>query len=259
MRLSQILFAVSILLVASCTKVIHVNLNSSNPQYVVEGEVTNAPGPYQIHITRSVDFSQDNNFPAVTNALVVLTDHVSKADTLTQDSPGYYNTHTLQGIPGHTYQLIILVDGNILQSSSQMPQPVPFDSLFVVNEANIGKPKPRPHALFRDPVGTGNYYNFVLYKNHIRQKGLVFASDAINDGLQVDETLRGYDSLSSGDLISVDMQSINQPIYDYYYSLRQTIEQNSATPANPITNIQGSNVLGYFSANCSQVRSLTIP
>ncbi|MEJ0102288.1 MAG: hypothetical protein WDO19_06950 [Bacteroidota bacterium] len=32
----------------SCTKVVDINLNDSSPQVVIEGNVTNAPGPYYV-------------------------------------------------------------------------------------------------------------------------------------------------------------------------------------------------------------------
>ena len=36
------------LLLFSCTKVINVNLNNANPNIVIEGVVSDAPGPYQV-------------------------------------------------------------------------------------------------------------------------------------------------------------------------------------------------------------------
>jgi hypothetical protein len=43
------------------------------------------------------------------------------------------------------------------------------------------------------------------------------------------------------------MESVDSGVYTYLRTLQQTINQNSATPANPLSNITGG-ALGYFSA-----------
>src|SRR5674476_489406 len=78
----------------SCKKVITVQLNNSPTQIVVVGEVTNAPGPYTVAITSSVNFTQPNVFPPVSGAQVIMTDDHGLDDTLTETAPGTYNTHT---------------------------------------------------------------------------------------------------------------------------------------------------------------------
>ncbi|HEY4334382.1 MAG TPA: DUF4249 family protein, partial [Puia sp.] len=69
-----LLLAMAAMTLAACKKVINVNLNNSTPQLVIEGEVTNARGPFQVRISKTVDFSADNVYPPVTNAQVFLTD-----------------------------------------------------------------------------------------------------------------------------------------------------------------------------------------
>ncbi|MBW7892063.1 MAG: DUF4249 family protein, partial [Chitinophagaceae bacterium] len=63
-------------------------------------------------------------------------------------------------------------------------------------------------------------------------------------------------NIKSGDLVKVEMQSISSTVYDYWYSLIQGASGNSssASPANPISNIEGG-ALGYFSAH--QIQSVS--
>ena len=56
------------LILFACKKVISVNLNDAAPQIVVEGMITNTPGPYQVQITKTVNFDASNSFPAVLKA-----------------------------------------------------------------------------------------------------------------------------------------------------------------------------------------------
>ena len=58
----------------SCTKVINVNLNNANPNIVIEGNLNDGPGPYQVKLTQTVNFSDPNFFPPVTGAIVQITD-----------------------------------------------------------------------------------------------------------------------------------------------------------------------------------------
>src|ERR1700710_425167 len=94
----------------SCTKVISVNLNNANPNIVIEGIVSDAPGPYQVKLTQTINFSDPNIFPPVTGATVKITDSIlGVTDSLTETVPGTYVTQKLlKGLTGHTYQLYVL-------------------------------------------------------------------------------------------------------------------------------------------------------
>ena len=65
---------------------------------------------------------------------------------------------------------------------------------------------------------------------------------------------------NSGDIVTYKMQYIKKAIYDYFNSFENLNggPQSSSTPANPYTNIVGSE-LGYFSAHTVQRISYTIP
>src|SRR5579859_674649 len=86
----------------ACKKVIQVDLNNAAPQIVIEGEITNHPGPYQVKITKTVNFSATNVYPPVTGATVIIKDSgTGVMETLRESAPGVYITNILQGIPQH--------------------------------------------------------------------------------------------------------------------------------------------------------------
>ena len=64
----------SMLLITACKKVINVDLKNATPQIVIEGNITDAPSVYTVFISKTVDFSADNVFPPVTDAIVTITD-----------------------------------------------------------------------------------------------------------------------------------------------------------------------------------------
>lgn len=54
------------LLFASCEKEIDLDLNSSSPQIVIEGNISDAPGPYIVKLSKTVNYSELNNYLPVT-------------------------------------------------------------------------------------------------------------------------------------------------------------------------------------------------
>src|SRR4051794_35684343 len=87
----------------ACEKVIQVDLNTAAPQIVIEGEITDSPGPYHVKISKTTNFSADNVFPAISRAVVKITDNTGQADSLIETSPGTYSSRTIKGKPGNTY------------------------------------------------------------------------------------------------------------------------------------------------------------
>lgn len=255
-----LLSAALLLLLPSCTKVINVDLNSSNPQYVIEGNVTDSAGPYFVRITRSVNFSEESNYPAVSNALVTISDNGS-LDTLDYAGDGNYQTQHLKGMSGHTYTLNVQVDGLTFSAVDSMPMAVPMDSLLI--EVNNDRPKKTsyyPLPVYRDPVDVRNFYRFIVSLNGYSRKALYSRTDLLNDGQVVKRSLADRDTTyKAGDVLKVEMQCISEPVYKYYQSLSQTIQQNSATPANPTSNISGKGALGYFSAHTVNTKSIVVP
>jgi hypothetical protein len=257
-NINIIIASLSLLTLSSCTKVVDLDLKSAHPQYVIEGNISNAEAPGYVRITRSVNFNEEGSYPAVGNARVIISDDMGRSDTLKQTTPGYYST-SLQGIPGHTYGLSVLVDGKTFTASSTMPQQVAMDTLYALRESPFGEELTTPYIEYQDPKGSAGYYNFIVYKNDNRSRNLFIANDLFDDGLPTSQALRDFDSsYEAGDRIAVEMQSISKEMYDYYFSLQATLAQSAATPANPVRIIRGEDVMGYFSAHTSQKRAITI-
>lgn len=241
----------------SCTKVINVNLNDATEKYMVSANISDAPGPYKVSITRSINFDQTNNFPNVQNAVVIISDvTTSLTDTLSIDAQGNYWTHTIAGTQGHTYALQILVDNQVFTASSTIPTAVTLDSIYTTG-ALIGDGT-NIVQLYRDPAGIKNYYHSLLKIHDSLSEQIYLYNDEISDGTSIEQTLRNRITIHPGDSIIVEFQCIDEATYRYYSTLQQTVQQNSATPANPQSNISGG-ALGYFSAHTVQHRSIIAP
>ena len=116
---------ISILLIffTSCEKVIYVDLNSVNPKLVVEGNITDQPGPYIIRLSNTVNYYDPNAFPAVKGATITVSDNAGNSEILKETSPGVYETSSLQGVSGRTYTMnIVTGDGTSYSAHSTTNQ-----------------------------------------------------------------------------------------------------------------------------------------
>lgn len=240
----------------SCTKVISVNLNNANPNLVIEGIVSDAPGPYQVQITQTVNFSDPNIFPAITGATVKITDStLGITDSLSESLPGIYVTHKLlQGLTGHTYQLYVLSNGQTYTASSTMPAKVNLDSVTFYSTNIFGTKSTSAIANFQDPAGIPNYYTFTEYVNGQAIDQTFNFSDRLSDGKYIRRQLFNDSSyINPGDQVSIEMHCVDNQVWQYFNTLGQAKGNNSQaiSPANPLSNIT-NNALGYFSAQTTQ-------
>ncbi len=240
---------------ASCQQVIDIDLNEANPYLVVEVNITDNPGPYYAKLSRSVNFDDYNIFPPVDNATIVISDMFGNADTLTHLDSGKYKTNLIQGIENTTYSLFIQTPTDTVNATCFMPAKVPFDSVSytLINWFGNTRYLITPH--FNDPPEPGNYYRFILYKNGKKRNSLYVFNDVGVNGQANTRSFLAGGSIDPGDTIDVEMQCIEKRMYDYYFSLNQAAGNlllQSATPSNPISNLQGNKVLGYFNACTSQ-------
>lgn len=256
MKSYQILCAAFLcLLFISCEKVITTELKKAEPAIVIEGTITNnAPG--KVTISKSVPFSNNNNFPSITGAKVSVTDNTGRNFVLSESTPGTYTNASLVGIPGRTYTLNITAEGKNYIATSVMPSPVKLDTL-IQDRIILTSSQITVNALFTDPPGFGNYYHFIETINNNRSKIIYVLDDLYQDGgiteVQFwDDVLK----LKAGDVVQIEMQCIDKNIFRYIRGI-EDLQVGGTVPANPESNIS-NNALGYFSAHTSQKKTITI-
>ena len=244
-------------LFAGCEKVIDLDTKDGATAIVIVGEISDAPGPYLVSLSQTVNFNELNTFPTVEYATVVVADNQGAVDTFLHIGKGVYQSQGLQGVSGRTYNLTVLADGKTYTATSALPQPVPFLDLKLTDRVFFGDTTYTPTAVYNDPIGEANYYYFVQTVNgKVLQPGFA-RSDRFNDGKMVEAALRNRDvDLKVGDSVYIEMQSIDKAAYDYLSTLRDVDgTTNTAAPANPVSNISGG-ALGYFSAHTVQGKSV---
>lgn len=240
--------------ITACQKTVTLPLKTAASQIVIQGEITDGPGPYTVTINKSVGFYADNTFPAVSGASVKISDG-RITDSLTETTtPGTYTTHSLQGRSRTTYTMTVMLDGSTYTASSTMPAPVPLDSVTFDNSGRFRKNQITPQANYQDPSGVKNYYQFVMYINGTQFTKDIYAfSDRLSDGKYITQNLRMDSSyLNVGDQLRVDMYCVDVNVFNYFNQLGQSngtgAFNTAAAPGNPSSNISNG-AYGVFSAH----------
>ncbi|THU40246.1 DUF4249 domain-containing protein [Niastella caeni] len=165
-----------LLLTAGCTKEFNIELDKTQPLFVIEGRISNLTGPYYVRITKSTNSlglgggPYNDSAEAVTGALVTISDDSGITDTLIpansynryryfyfykngkvdsikerlppyysdkyRGDRGYYETTKITGRPGHTYHLLVRTGNEEFHASAYMPNAPEIDSA-ALKEATI--------------------------------------------------------------------------------------------------------------------------
>lgn len=265
-KIKYVLFAVIPFLLDSCQEVVEIPLDNTNPKLVVDGMVSNQPGPYYVKLSTTGDFYSTAPSPKVTDAVVTISDNAGNSEVLTHisDQPGTYQTSTLQGVIGRTYYLNIQYEGQSYQSESQLNPVSDIDKLEVrFEEKTLTRDEGYRIYLFaKEPRGETNYYRFMVYENDSLYNSindLLIANDDILKG-DIENLDVGY-SFDLNDKVRLEMQSLTKKDYEYYNGLSILYDNDgglfSPPPVNPPSTISNG-ALGIFRASAVAFREVSI-
>jgi len=252
------------LLFAGCEKTIELDYKANQSQIIIEGNISNGPGPYFVKISKSIGLSDLGDYPTVDNAAVAISDDAGKSETLVFEGNGVYRTTSITGVEGRTYTLTVEAEGQTYTAQSTMPQQVPFDSIKVEEVELLGGTEYNIIPIYLDPIAKGNNYRFELSINGEIVKQHLIQSDEIRNGVANTLRLELNDddlALNAGDTITLMMQCIDENVASFYTALI-LMEDNGpgggTTPSNPPNNITGNGALGIFSAYTTQTKTAII-
>lgn len=254
-----------LLLFSSCEEVIELNLNDAAKKYVIEATLTNQANGAKVLISQTKSYADENEFIGVSGAIVEITDETGNTTRLTETAKkGIYTNATLKGSPTKNYKLKVLVGGETYTANSTMPAIVKLDDIYAYELNLFDGPRLYTHIRYTDPKDVKNFYRFLEYKNNVYTKSIMVANDEFTDGKQINRTIFPYkfdeeSRLRKGDKIKLEFLNIDEPIYNYWFSVKDGAQRasDSAAPANPASNIKGG-AIGYFSAHTYQTLSYTV-
>lgn len=244
-----------LLLLTACEKDIDLEYHEVNPLYAAEATLTQNGTNVWVRTTQSVTDNSSKGH-GVTNASIELSELMTNGElfpvaTLTHKGDGQY-TSTVQGMPGVTYVIDIAINGQHYTSSSTMQNAPTVNSFRFVWKKVFSERMLFGDLRVQDERDKTSYYFMHLYRNGIGYRWAVMSDENNPNGelqqlfqctTERDMDKGDEDGLKDGDVMRLEVRSIDRLSYDYLYSMQ--VMDNSGT--NPIQNFTGG-LLGYFSA-----------
>lgn len=253
------------LILSACTDVIELDLNSSNPKFVIEGKISNRVGDCEVKVTKTTDFFNPDFPPPVQDAEVMIYNDQGDTLILEETFPGVYTHPTGTALTGRTYFLSVKAEGQHFSAQSVMPASVPLDSVsqqLAIRQTPGKAPNYNLVAHFQDPRGKGNRYRMRVFKGPLLEDNAPVQSDEslIEDGSTVSLPMRAV-SYKAGEAGLLELWCVDPILYHYFSTLESANtapgQGISAAPGNPISNLS-SGALGYFGAVHITSKSLEI-
>src|SRR5258708_40236921 len=97
------------MILTGCQKVISLNVNNVAEKYIIEGNVTNRPGPYTVTIGQTDNVFDDFSFKGVGQAKVIISDHAGNQETIKEKQTRIYQTDVLALVVGKILTIRITV------------------------------------------------------------------------------------------------------------------------------------------------------
>ena len=172
-RVHIFLMLISSLGLFSCEKDIFPELETSDPQFVVDAFITNQPGKQHIRLAQSLPYFEANTLPPVRNAQVRITDDLGNTydfvDTL---EAGLYTwtppaSDSTFGSIGREYSLEIRSGNSIITSIESMNRVPDVDTIefFFEEESAFNAEGYVAEFFARDIPGPGDTYWIKTFKN----------------------------------------------------------------------------------------------
>ena len=242
-------FALCIIMMTSCEKVIDLDYLDIEPLTVIEGELTSKGA--RIAITKTTPMDEPMDRSRLTDATVIISDLNDGIDhELAADADGFFTDPT-PGIPGHQYRLTVERLGNTYCMQTIM---YPATEIISAEFNWISMPYDKV-AVFQaryldNPDDTGDCYWVKLYRNgkiyswHEQDDRTAF--DGVNtfftmtSRMDTDEE-EDDEVLFDGDVMTVTVTPISREMHDYLEALQHD--------SNGPFLFSGPRVLGYFLAS----------
>lgn len=246
----------------SCTEVITLDLNDSEPTLVIEATLNGQDSTLSVLLTESGSFTDPGEYPLVSNASVAIKKSTGESLNVLEEEPGVYTLGTLKIEPGESYTLSVTSGGEEYLANVKVPEQLRIDSVSFEASAN-----PR--------FGEG-FYPTIYYQTStgeapwIRVKIRTDSSLFPVSFLPLENVMNPMSSTllqasyPRGEKLIMEVQSISEEMYRYFGEIAELKGEGvgpgaaSAAPSNPRSQWTGG-ALGYFNAHIPSRIEVVVP
>jgi len=251
------LFALILISLTACEKVIDVQLEETEKSVVVYAKLYNGVNDFIVVVNKTISFFNDAELESIDNATITLSSLGGVNETMIAFGEGFYGLPGFDAQVGETYTLDITADGETYSATTTMPAVPIIDTTYTVFDS-IGNFAQDPgYDVFnaiQDVAGENAYYRIWYSLNDTLRNGLndfiIFDDEFIVEGEIFDIPLFA-DRFQPGDRVGMILANMEEPVYRHYETLFNLVQDqgggNSAAPANPTTNFNNG-ALGVFGA-----------
>lgn len=261
---------------SSCEEVIEIDLNTSDPAFVVEA-IIYKDSISQVRLTKTTSYFSLKEPDFIEDARIKISDGII-SEELSYTDKGYYSGKSVTGTEKKTFNLEILYNGIIYKSESYMPAKTEILSVSYSknNTQTIFNPSGKTMftiaCSFIDDPGVNNYYmiRYILDGEVLTGSYYVMTEqNAVNGTIEISSINRADNDtihfsewmFYEGGAGEVQVFSIDKSVYDYFVQLNDILfwkrRFNPPSPYNPESNIDNG-ALGYFAAWSFDLRKIIL-
>jgi len=289
------LLVTTILLFGACEKQVSINLGSSPPIVVVQGQIQTGNPPV-VMLTTTISFFSNINLATLESTFIhkavvtvydgsrTITLKEYALDTGANSKFYFYSIDTanlsniMLGETGKFYTLKIVSNGNTYTSVTKIPNPKGIDSMWFGKPVYTNKNTPDSafeiYVNYTDPDTPGNYVRTFTKRNSEPYYADGLFSDQVVNGLVIKniDLYAGYlDSVNvkvdtlmyfyPGDTVTLNWCQIDKGVYDFWNTeiyANRAQGNPFASPINVKTNIEGG-AIGIWAGYSNSFTTKIVP
>lgn len=220
MKRIQLLFAILVwACIASCEKVIELDLQTAQERLVIQGLLQWEKGTdgaeQNIKLSKTGSFYDSKIVPA-TGAAVSVSKQNGTTISFEETTDGMYTTDSFEPEIGATYTLNIIYEGQTFVASNIMSSVAEIDTITQSTEEGFSVNAPEINISFTDPVGQNNFYR-IFYKR-IRGDSIITESTLYDDQFEDGNVLTDFferNDTKTGDQFDIILAGISEQFSNY--------------------------------------------
>jgi hypothetical protein len=258
-------------LVASCEKVIDVDLNTMAPKLVIDASIKWQKGTLgnqqTVNLSTTTSY-YSNQIPIVSGATIFITDAANNVFNFVETAgTGSYKCTNFSPVLNGNYFLTVRLNGETYTATETLKPVPPIEFIEQKNNAGFSGKDIEIKAFYTDNGATNDYYLF-KFKPSYTAIPIYFLQEDLNfQGNQIFGLYRS-DKLKSGQNFDITLSGISKQYYNYMRILVSIAGNSSGSPfQSPSATVRGNIInttteanypLGYFSLSEQDSRNYIV-
>lgn len=232
----------------SCTEVIELELNDSDPAYVIEANLNVQTGTAEVQVSQSGSFTDPGEYPQVSNAAVLLETESGLSWEVVETAPGQYRAENIQVESGDILTMTVEIEGQEYLSAVTVPSEVTIDSVEFMSGSGPGPGFGEGKVPIVNYLSPGSELYFQV--ETLIPGGSPQTVIPIENAVSEESITLIQAPYPVGTPLQLEVRSVSEPVYRYLTEISELkgegVGPESAAPSNPEYQWTGK-ALGYFS------------